>query len=343
MKQKRRTSGVAAVLTAAIAVAIAGCGQQSSQAAGAGGRSGGEVPAGSNENYYWISQDTTLPLFVKNDLVALKLVGKQLGVNVHVAGPTGINLSQLISTINQVCAQHPAGVDVVGWDPSEDAAVNQCMQEGVPVVTDDADLPNSKRLAFVGTDWNEIGVAEANAIIRATGGQGEIATTSIYNAPNMRAARAGFMATIAGTGLKVVANENDNGLETDAAMVTHNLLAAHPNLVAIAGFDAESGSGISTALREAGKTARVKVVTVEQTPAYFKNLQTGAVSAIVIQKRELFTYYGIKLLVDYNHSGLTVDGLGTKYASPIPENLNTGLVTVTKSTPSAVIAALAKQ
>lgn len=334
MKWTYRLLGAGGILAATVAVAIAGFAPAGS---GAIRKHTATIAKSSNNTYYWISQDTTLPLFVNNDLVALRKAAQQLHVNVRIAGPTGINLSQLIATINQVCALHPAGVDVVGWDPSEAAAVNQCMREGVPVVTDDADLPNSNRLAFVGTNWYDIGVAEAKAIIAATGGKGEVATTSIYNAANMTLARAGFDATLKGTKIKIVANENDNGLEEDAVTVTHNLLAAHPKLAAIAGFDAESGSGISTALAQAGKTGKVKVVTVEQTPAYYKNLLNGSVSAIIVQKRELFTYYALTLLVDYHRSGLTVEGLNSKYVSPIPQIINPGLLVVTAHSPKAEI------
>lgn len=330
-------------LAAILALAVAGCGERGSKnTSNASTGGGGEVPVGSNETYYWISQDSTLPLFVNNDLVALKQAAKQLGVKAQVEGPTGINLSQFISTITEVCARHPNGVIVVGWDPSEAAAVNQCIKEGVPTVTDDADLPSSNRLAFVGTDWYDIGVAQAKAMIQATGGKGEIATTSIINADNMRRARQGFMATIAHTGLKVVADEDDGGDRSKAAAKVHDLLAAYPNLAGIVGFDAESGPGISQALKEAGKTGKVKVTTMEADPSYFKNIQTGAVNAIIVQKRELFTYYALKLLVDYNHNGLKVNGLGKEFVSPIPVDVNTGLLTVDKSNVGPTIAALDK-
>lgn len=292
------------------------------------------------ETYYWISQNSTLPLFAAHDLPALRAVGRQLGVNVRVAGPTTIDLPGFISTINEVCAQHPAGVTVVGWDPSLAAAVNTCINEGVPTVTDDADLPNSKRLAFIGTNWYQIGVAQAKAMIQATGGTGEVAMTSIINADNMKQAVAGFKATIAGTGLRLVANEDDGGAAPQAASVTASLLAAHPHLAGIAGFDSESGAGIVRALIEAGKVGKVKVTAMEQTPQFFTTVAKGQVQAIIIQKRELFTYYAIKMLYDYNHNGLHIAGLSKESAPPIPQNIDTGLLVVTKSNIKQILAHL---
>jgi ribose transport system substrate-binding protein len=337
---RRMRAGIGVLLAGAVAVAATGCGQESDKA---NADSGTSTAAGSrpalDETYYWISQNSTLPLFVAHDQVALKMAAKELGVKMKIAGPTTIDLPAFISTIDQVCAQKPAGVIVVSWDPSLSASVDKCIAAGVPTVTDDADLPESKRLAFVGTDWYDIGVAQAKALIKATGGKGDVATLSIINADNMKQARQGFSDTLKGTGMKIVAEEDDTGDSSKAASVTASLLAAHPSLAAVAGFDSESGAGIVRALKEAGKNGKIKVSAMEQTPEFFKTLETGDTSAIIVQKRTLFTYYAMKMLFDYNHNGLTVSGL-TKSdgVPPIPVNINTGLIVADKSTAAALAA-----
>jgi ribose transport system substrate-binding protein len=319
------------------ALALASCSREQPQGVSKG--SGGTQKVSSNETYYWISQNSTLPLFVAHDHPAWKRAAAQLGVKAKLVGPTNIDLPNFISTIEQVCAQRPAGVSVVGWDPSETAAVNKCVDQGVPTVVDDADLPNSKRMAFIGTDWFDIGVAQAKAMIKATGGKGKIATLSIINADNMQQARQGFEATIKGTGLQVVANEDDGGDSSTAASKTASLLSAHPDLAGFAGFDSESGAGIVRALTEAGKVGKIHVTAMEQTPQFFKTVKDGSVDAIIIQKRELFTYYALKLLYDYNHDGLTIGGLSKKLAQPIPVNINTGLIVADKSNIDEVLKA----
>lgn len=296
-----------------------------------------------NETYYWISQNSTLPLFVAHDQPALRSAAQELGVNVKITGPTNIDLPAFISTINQVCAQHPAGVIVVGWDPSLTAPVNQCIAQRVPTVTDDADLPTAQRLSFVGTDWNNIGVAQAQAMLKATGGSGDVAMLSIINSDNMKQAVKGFTETLRGTKLRIVANEDDGGDASQAASKTASLLAAHPNLVGIAGFDSESGAGIVRALEEARKVGKIKVTAMEQTPAFFQTIKKGEVQAIIIQKRELFTYYALKLLVDFNHNNLRIAGLDKWSASPIPKNVDTGLLVATKDNIDDIISRLPKQ
>ena len=113
---------------------------------------------------------------------------------------------------------------VVGWDPSLSASVDKCIDAQVPTVTDDADLPSSKRLAFVGTDWYQIGVQQALTQIadhEARGlSSGKVATTSIFNADNMTAARQGFKETLEGSGIVIVADEDDGGVADQAASKT---------------------------------------------------------------------------------------------------------------------------
>lgn len=335
----------ALALVALLALGVAACGERgASQASSGSGKAlaGGTAPK-PGETYYWLSQDTTLPLFKDNDQVALKQAAEQLGVKAEVAGPSGQDLSQLIATINQVCSRKPAGVMIIGWDPSQSAAVDDCMRQGVPTVTVDADLPKSQRLAFIGTDWYQIGVAQANAMKKALPNGGEVATTSIINADNMRQARTGFADTLRGSNIRIVANEDDAADDATAASKTSSLLAAHPNLAGIAGFDSNSGTGIVQALKEAGKAGKVKVTTMEtSTPQFLSEVKAGNVQAVIVQKRALFTYYGLRLLYDYNHSGLSVEGMSKDVVSTIPANVDTGLLVVDKTNVNAVMQQMGK-
>ena len=303
-------------------------------------------PSDAKETYYWVSNKANLPLFVQYDYVGMKKIADELHVQVRVAGPTDFDLPGFIAAVDQVCAQKPAGVSVVGgWDPSLTESVNKCIAQGVPTVVDDGDLPASKRLAYIGTNWTSIGEAQAKAIMAKLPKGGKIAMTSIINAGNMREAVAGFQAYVKANGggkYEIVANEDDGGDAAKAAEVTASLLAAHPDLVAIAGFDSESGAGIVRALQEAGKKPGDIVVTaMEQTPDFFKTAKEGWTEAVIVQNRELFIYYAVKILYDYNHNGLKTSGLvAAKGGVPIPPSLDTGVLAVTKANVDGVLAAL---
>ena len=303
-------------------------------------------PKDAKEVYYWVSNKANLPLFVKYDYVGMKKIADELQVQVRVAGPTDFDLPGFIAAVDQVCAQKPAGVSVVGgWDPSLTESVKKCIAQGVPTVVDDGDLPDSGRLSYIGTNWTAIGAAQAKKMMEVLPNGGKIAVTSIINANNMREGVAGFTAYIKAHGgdkYQIVANEDDNGDAAKAAQVTSALLAAHPDLAGIAGFDSESGAGIVTALREGGKKpGQVRVTAMEQTPDFFKTAKEGWTDGIVVQNRELFIYYAVRMLYDYNHNGLKTSGLDAKQGGvPIPPTVDTGVLVVTKDNVDKVLAAM---
>jgi ribose transport system substrate-binding protein len=303
-------------------------------------------PADAKYTYYWISNKANLPLFVQYDYVGMKKIAEELGVRVIVAGPTDFDLPGFIAAVDQVCAQKPSGVSVVGgWDPSLTESVKKCLASGVPTVVDDGDLPASGRIAYIGTNWTQVGVAQAKQLMKDLPNGGKVAMMSIINAGNMREAVAGFQAYIAANGAdkyKIVANEDDGGDAQKAAQVTAAVMAANPDIAAFAGFDSESGAGIVTALREAGKKPGEIVVTaMEQTPDFFKTASEGWVNGIVVQNRELFIYYAVKMLHDYNLNGLKTAGLGAADGGrAIPDSLDTGVLMVTKDNVGKVLTAL---
>lgn len=303
-------------------------------------------PADATEVYYWISNKANLPLFVQYDYVGMKKIAEELKVQVKVAGPTDFDLPGFIAAAEQVCAQKPAGVSIVGgWDPSLSAAVDKCMELGVPTVVDDGDLPDSKRIAYIGTNWTNVGVSQAKRMMEKLPDGGKLATMSIINAGNMREAVAGFNAYIEANGkgkYTIVANEDDTGDAAKAAEVTAAVMAAHPDIAGFAGFDSESGAGIVRALQEAGKKpGDVKVTAMEQTPDFFKTAKEGWVDGIVVQNRELFIYYAVKTLYEYNHNGLKTAGIDSKGGGvPVPPLLDTGVLVVGADNVDKVLTAL---
>lgn len=298
MTATTRSRGLAPLTATTVLLATAACTREANPDPGSkdkGGLTRQDVP---DETNYWISENSTLPLFVANDYPGWEAAVEQLGVKAERVGPTNIDLAAFIATIEQVCAQEPAGVAAVGWDPSLIAAVDKCVEAGVPTITVDADLPESKRLTFVGTDWYQIGVAQAEAMMAATE-PGQVATLSIINAANMIDARQGFADTLESTGSEIVANEDDSGGSDMAASKTSSLLAAYPNLVGIAGFDSESGTGIVTALTEADRVGKVALTAMEHRPEFFQSRGPGR--AVVSALHNLHTTRKDSTVLSHDH------------------------------------------
>ncbi|HKQ36894.1 MAG TPA: substrate-binding domain-containing protein [Verrucomicrobiae bacterium] len=334
---RRNLSRRTAIKAAGVSLLLAGCEKQES--------SRGRSPSqrGSNdEEYVWLSANANLPLFTAHDHPALRLAGEELGVKVTVAGPNSIDIPGFIAAIEQTVARKPAGMMVVGWDPSALVTpINKAVESGIPVVCVDADVPASKRLAFIGTDWFDLGVRQAEAMVKAAGGRkGKIALLGLIEQKIDQDAFAGFRSVAEKAGLTCLDPQQDKGNQVEATRVAAAVLQANQDLLGMAGFDSESGPGMGQAIKEAGKAGKIIATCVDAEEQHLRLVKEGILTAAIGQKRELFTYMGVKALFEMNHSPLKFTSDDKKAGVlPIPINYNTGTYTVTRENVSLFLKA----
>jgi len=287
----------------------------------------------SNEEYVWISPHANLPLYKAHDHPALKLAANELGVKVTITGPSTLDMSMFVNMIETTIARRPAGLLISAWDPSVVIApIAKAFAAQVPVVTVDVDAPTSKRLTFVGTNWFDLGVRQGEAMARALAGKkGQIAMLGLTEQYIDQQAFAGFKSVIEKAGLIAMEPQHDHGDSAIAARVASTLIQSTPDLVGLAGFDSESGPGIGLAVKEAGKVGQIIVTCVDAEPVHLKLIKEGVIIAAIGQKRELFTYLGLRVLFDLNHSPLKFTANDRKAGIfAAPEIINTGSYTVTR-------------
>jgi ABC-type sugar transport system substrate-binding protein len=306
---------------------LSGCGK--SQSAGAGGDTGDH----SDEEYVWISANSNLPLFVAHDHPALKAAEQAFGVRTSIAGPDTIDIPGLIAAIEQAAARKPAGMMVVGWDPEAMIPIiNQVIERGIPVVCVDADVPKSKRLSFIGTNWYDLGVRQGEAMVKALNGRkGKVALLGLIEQAIDQQAFDGFRSVAVPAGLDCMEPLQDEGKQSKAYEVASGVLQANPDLVGMAGFDSESGPGMGQAIKEADRAGKVVATCVEAEQQHLELLRDGVLTACIGQKRGLFTYVGVQALFEVNRARLKFTNDDVKAGVvPIPVNYNTGTYTVTK-------------
>ena len=80
---------------------------------------------------------------------------------------------------------------------------------------------------------------------------------------------------------------------------------------------------------------------MEQTPDFFKTVKEGWTDGIIVQNRELFIYYAVRMLYDYRHNGLKTVGLSWQDGGKtIPNNIDTGVLVVSKDNVDKVLTAM---
>lgn len=283
-----------------------------------------------NEEYVWISCLSSQSMFVNSDQAGLKKFAEDYGVKVSVVGPTDYDVAGQAAAIDSVVATKPAGIMVIGMESSPKESINNAVKAGIPVVTIDADVSDSDRLCFIGTDWYNLGVKHAEKVAELTGGTGKVAVIYQQGTETQEGALNGFKSVIAKyPGLKLIDAYSAQGSIETATQKTEDLITANPDIAAISCFDG-STPGVGIGIKEMNKAGKIIATGTNTEDTQLQQLKDGYLSAIIGQKRQLFSYYGGVVLYNYNHSTVSITS-DDKAANilPIPENIDTGLFIVT--------------
>jgi len=313
-----------------------------------GGPTGQAVPIGdpsrADQEYVWISNASNLPLFVERVYPGLEAARKTLNVKVRVAGPTSVDLAAFITTVDAECTKNPAGVIVVGgWDDALAAEVDKCIDKKVPTIVTDGDLPMSKRLTYIGTDWYNLGYQHGQYQCRyhADAGltAGKLGTISFLAASNFRAARQGLRDALAAEcpGIVVVADEESGTNVEQVAANTAAILQGNPDLTGMVGFDSEAGPGIVRAVDESGR--KIIITSNEAGREFLNTIKDGKVLMVNMEKYETMDYFGVFYLYTFHNDIIRNLNMDPWLQNPLPARGDSGLIFVTKDNVDVVLEA----
>lgn len=263
----------------------------------------------------------------------LRLAGERFGVETQYKGPPDLNIQAMIQAIELAVARKPAGIMVVGFEESLNDAVNKAVDAGIPVVTLDSDLPNSKRIAFVGTGNYDAGYRGGQKLAELVGGKGKVAIMTKIGQPNLEERVRGYKDALAKFPDIKVARIADTKSEVPmAAQAAASVLSAVPDLAGIGCVEAAGGAGAATAVKEAKVIGKVKVVAMDRDNDILTYIKDGVIDATVVQQTMLMPYYGLTILYQLNHHNLPISK-DNKAAgiSAVPRVIDTGTILVNKS------------
>lgn len=294
-------------------------------------------PDYSDELYIMATMYSAHPVLAP-DLYFFKEKGNDLGVKTLTVGPPDNNLEQYIEAIEQAIAQKPAGLAINGLDIAVVDLIDKAMDQGIPVVLWDADLPQSSRITFIGTNWPQLGVRLAEAMAPLINYKGKVGRIGNIYQPHITAAMDMFkehMAEIA-PDVEVLDVQDDSGKIDMAEASTNALIQKHPDIAGIAGFDGSSGGGICPAVTNADKAGDIKVVINDLLPSHIEFLKEGSAQYVSGQKRNIFGPLALQTLFNINHQDYAFTSSIEKDASigiyQAPERIYTGFLDITPDT-----------
>lgn len=312
------------LLALGVGLMVCACEKAPGAAGGAAGKK--EV---SSQLYIEVSALSGLDYFYDHKL-GMKLAGEALGVRTEYVGPPDYDMAAMAMAFEQAIAKKPSGIVVVGFEPSLSAIVDKAVGQGIPVVTVDADLPDSKRLAFVGTGNFQAGYAGGKKLAELLGGKGEVALMTKPGQSNLEERIAGYRKALGEHAeIKIVQVADTRSDLVVAAQAAAALLQKYPNLAGIGCVEAAGGPGAATAVREAKKAGKVKIVAMDRGNEVLSLIKEGTVSASVAQQTALMPFYATQILFNRVNHPLAVSSDNAKAGvSGVPMVVDTGVIVV---------------
>ncbi|MBE3096884.1 MAG: substrate-binding domain-containing protein [Planctomycetes bacterium] len=317
-----KTLGLILPVLAALA---AGC---SKPDAATSAKGNGDV---SGQLYIEVSALGSLDYFYDHKM-GMEMAGRALGVRTEYVGPADYDMNAMANVFELAIARKPQGLVVVGFENSLNALVDKAAARGIPVVTVDADLPGSKRIAFVGTGNYRAGFEGGKKMAALLGGKGKVAIMTKPGQSNLEERVRGYQDALKQSpGMEVVQVADTQSDPVVAAQAAGSLLQRYPDLAGIACVEAAGGTGAATAVREANRVGKVKIVAMDRGNEVLEYIKDGVISATVAQQTALMPFYAVQILYNLNNNPVSVTTDNAKAgASGAPEVVDTGVVIVDK-------------
>jgi galactofuranose transport system substrate-binding protein len=193
-----------------------------------------------------------------------------------------------------------------------DPALKAAQDAKVPIMTIDRLLTTKKAcvdyIGWIGSNFVTQGERAADAMIEATGDNGEVAILLGASGVNVTVDRTkGFKDQLAAKNskLKVVAEQTADFTREKGRSVTEQLISANPKITAIYAENDEMALGAVAALKAAGKKAGdIKIITIDGTKGAVQGILDGWVAG-VIESNPRFGPLAFQALEDF-YSGTGV-------------------------------------
>ena len=260
------------------------------------------------------------------------IAAEELGVTATYMGPADNDLQAMEECFQKAIADKVDGIILFGADDSLAYLIDQAAMAGVPTVTVDGDVKDSKRIAFVGTNNIQAGVIGGELIAKLLDYKGQVAVLTEPNVDLHADRTSGYTSVIDKyPGMQIVAIGDTKATPDDAHDAAVELIKDNPGLDAIVCTDYFGGIGASVAVEEQGKVGEIKIISMDRNKYVLDKIKEGVISATLVQQTALMPYYAMKILYDYvtkpieivaNNENSSVTG--------VPAYIDTGVIIADK-------------
>jgi ribose transport system substrate-binding protein len=285
--------------------AVAACGGKSGDASA--GASGAAATGGAGKTFTiaMIAKSSTNPVFLSGrqgaEAAAAEL-SKSEGVTVKIDWLTPPNEDGSVQA-QRIAEAANSGANAILLSASDAGkvrgAVNEAVDRGVPVMTFDSDVPDSKRFTFYGGDDVKMGEQIMDELAAQMGSKGKVAIfAGNQNALNLQARVKGVRETAKKyPGITIVDAFYHAETPQDAAAEVLRVKNAYPD---ITGYAMVGGWPLFTrTLLTDLDPKKVKIVAIDALPAQLPYVESGLAPVLFAQPVFNWGYVSVKTIFDH--------------------------------------------
>src|SRR5262247_3809098 len=179
--------------------------------------------------------------------------------------------------VDDLLAKGISGIAISPVDPKNQVQlINRAANQAV-VVTQDSDAPNSNRVCYIGTDNEAAGVQAGQLVKEALPNGGKIMVfVGVLDAANAQQRYQGLKEALNGSNVQIIDVRTDATDRVRAKSNAADTLVNHPDIAGMVGLWSYNGPAIVSAVREAGKTGKVKIVAFDEEDETLSGIKDGA-------------------------------------------------------------------
>ncbi len=261
-------------------------------------------------------------------------LGITSGKCTYFAPPNG-KLTEQSSELETLRSQGITGYSISAIDPTSAAGtIHSDVSHGTYVLAVDSPLPGTDAASlYLGTPNYTAGMQAGTAMKQVLGGTGKVAIlVGSLTAANATQRIQGFEDALKGTNITVAQKVNDNLSASTATSDAETILANNPDVNGLYGVYSYDGPALAQAVKSAGKTSSVRIVSDDSDAQTLGFIQSGVISGTVVQMPYQQGYTGAFILAAEKVLGKDATMAIVKpYLESDGSTLSSGVGLVTKS------------
>jgi ribose transport system substrate-binding protein len=211
--------------------------------------------------------------------------------------PAGGTAAEQQSIIDDLLANGVKGIAISPVDPKNQTGMLNRVAEQAVVVTQDSDAPDSNRMCYIGTDNVAAGRQAGQLLKEALPQGGKIMVfVGVLDAENAKQRFQGLKEAIAGSNITVIDVRTDNTDRVRAKSNASDTIVNNPDIAGMVGLWSYNGPAILSAVKEANKIDKIKIVAFDEEDETLNGVKDGAIYATVVQQPFEFGYRSMELM-----------------------------------------------